>query len=176
MKYLVELIYKEVVETVDGEEVTRKTNIVDSYKVKYKTEARHKPRGGDYIFIETEVNLASPIVELDEDGRPTLVENPTELLNAQVSVKYNELVTDVYAEMSTVFGTTNDISASATASTYEAMSKRPAKYVDATLGFNSAAEVKAYADAKLDDMDAYGIFRLKRLAQYQAEKAAILNP
>jgi hypothetical protein len=175
-KYLVKVIFEEVTETIDGEDYTRETNVVDSYKVKYRTDARAKPRGGGHIFLESEEKLKSPIVLTDEFGGLSLAEDPAELLSAQVTVKYSELVKDVYAEMKRVFGTTNDISASATASTYEAMSKRPAKYVDPTIGLNNASAVKVYADAKLDDMDAYGIFRLKRLAQYQAEKTAILTP
>ena len=176
MKYLVKVIFETITETVEGVETTRETSVVDSYQVKYKTDSNHKPRGGTYIFLESETTLNSAIVEKNEDDDLILVEDPTELLNAQVTVRYNELVVDVYAEMNAVFGTTNDVSAAASAATFEAMVKRPASYVDAALGLNTEAEVTAYASARLDGADAYGIFRLKRIAQYQAEKTAILTP
>ena len=175
-KYLVKVIFETIVETVDGVETTRDTSVVDSYQVKYRTDAKAKPRDGSHIFLSHESKLAHPVVIIDEFGEPVLIEDPIELLNAQVTVKYNELVVDVYAEMNAVFGTMNDVSAAASAATYEAMVKRPASYVDAVLGLNTEAEVTAYASARLDGADAYGIFRLKRIAQYQAEKAAILTP
>lgn len=86
---------------------------------------------------------------------------------------YSNMVEDIYNNMFNVFGTRNDVSAAAFASTWEAMLSRPANYVDSELGFNSEAEVTAYAQAKLNAADAYGIFRLKRIAQYEAEKAAL---
>jgi hypothetical protein len=176
MKYLVKLIFETITETVDGVETTRETNVVSEYQVKYKTESRHKPRGGSYIFLETEDSLKNPIVTTDAEGDLILAEDPVKLLETNVEVRYNVMVEEIYAEMAQVFGTSNDASAAATAATYEAMSKRPASYVDIALGFANASEVKAYADAKLDEADAYGIFRLKRIAQYKAEKDAILNP
>jgi len=92
-----------------------------------------------------------------------------------ITEAYNSMVKDVYDEMENVFGTRNDVSASAFAATYEAMLKRPENYIDATLGFSSEAEVTTYAMSKISTSDAYGVFRLKRIAQYQAEKTAILG-
>lgn len=92
-----------------------------------------------------------------------------------INEKYNEMVKDVYDEMENVFGTRNDVSASAFAATYEAMLKRPENYIDALLGFSNEAEVTAYATSKIAASDGYGVFRLKRIAQYQAEKTAILG-
>lgn len=95
--------------------------------------------------------------------------------NQQIKVKYDEMVKDIYDQMLIVFGTNNDVSASAFASTWEAMKKRPANYIDAELGFNNEADVIAYTDTKLALADGYGIFRMKRIAQFNAEKQAILN-
>jgi stalled ribosome rescue protein Dom34 len=170
MKYLVKVIYETITETVEGVETTRDTNVVDSYVVKYITNSNHKPRGGHYVFIESEVKLLNPSVSTDVDGNLILVEGP-----ATVKDKYDEMVTDVYAQMLSTFGTTNDISASAFAATYEAMKVRPANYVDTDLGLADEAAVIAYADTKLSAADAYGVYRLKRIAQYQAEKAVILG-
>ena len=95
--------------------------------------------------------------------------------DAQVETAYNLMVSEIYDRMETDFGTRNDVSASAFAATYEAMKKRPANYVDTDLGLADEAAVIAYADSKLVIADAYGVYRLKRIAQYQAEKAAILG-
>jgi hypothetical protein len=88
---------------------------------------------------------------------------------------YDAMVKEVYDEMYNVFGTRNDASAAAFASTYEAMLKRPENYIDIGLGLFDAAAVTAYAAPRAASSDAYGVFRLKRIAQYQAEKAAIIN-
>lgn len=92
----------------------------------------------------------------------------------QIKVKYLEMVSDVYAEMGNVFGTKNDVSAQAFAATYEAMVKRPANYVG-QLGLETEAAVLAYAEAKIAEADVYAVYRLNRIAQFQAEKDAILN-
>jgi hypothetical protein len=93
---------------------------------------------------------------------------------AMVTEAYNAMVTDVYDQMEVVFGTRNDASATAFAATFEAMLKRPESYVDETLGFVDAAAVTAYATAKIATSDAYGVYRMKRIAQFETEKAAIL--
>tara|TARA_R110001599_G_scaffold21054_3_gene78617 strand:- start:90 stop:545 length:456 start_codon:yes stop_codon:yes gene_type:complete len=113
----------------------------------------------------------------DERPMPTQ-EQLEEALNSPSKVElleelYNTMVKDVYAEMKVVFGTDNDASAQAFAATYEAMLKRPASYVDINLGLDDEAAVLAYAQTKIALSDAYGVFRLKRIGQYQAEKAAI---
>jgi len=88
---------------------------------------------------------------------------------------YDAMVKDVYDEMENVFGTRNDVSASAFAATWEAMIKRPASYVDPELGFADESAVTAYANAKIAASDAYGVFRLKRIGQFESEKATILG-
>lgn len=87
---------------------------------------------------------------------------------------YMGMVRDVYSEMEKVFGTRNDVSAQATASTYEAMEKRPSNYVG-MLGLNDEAAVVAYAVTKINEADTYAVFRLSRIAQFQAERTAIIN-
>ena len=101
-------------------------------------------------------------------------EESNEAKAAQVTELYNAMVDDVYAEMKNVFGTDNDVSAQATASTYEAMLKRPASYVGMA-GLVDEAAVTAYATTKVAEADAYGVFRLNRIAQFQTEKETILN-
>lgn len=171
MRYLVEIIREmEILTDENGNDYESPTGNV-SHKVKFSTKARHTPRGGEYIFLESETVLESPTVTTDEDGELVLIEGP----DALVKAKYDEMVADIYAEMVIVFGTSNDVSASAFAATWEAMQKRPANYVDVELNLPDEDAVLAYAEAQLGEADTYGIFRLKRIAQYQAEKAAILE-
>ena len=92
----------------------------------------------------------------------------------QISVLYNEMVDDVYDNMETLFGTRNDVSAAATASTWEAMAKRPANYVGMNEALSSEAAVLAYANNQLTLADNYAKWRLGRLAQFNAAKAALL--
>lgn len=92
---------------------------------------------------------------------------------SKVSKLYSEMVKEVYDEMEKVFGTRNDVSAAATAATYEAMLKRPENYLAA--GFKDAAAVLAYANENIAHADAYAIFRLARIAKFNADKAAALN-
>jgi len=116
------------------------------------------------------------------------LENPSEEVMQQIEAKdieiskrekikviYDEMVKDVYDEMEKVFGTRNDVSVTAFAATYEAMLKRPENYIDNELGLNDASAVTAFAQSKISSSDAYGVYRLKRIAHYEAEKAAILN-
>lgn len=91
----------------------------------------------------------------------------------ELQVLYDEMVADVYDKMEILFGTRNDVSAAATASTWEAMEKRPANYVNMTPQLTSEALVVAYATAQLNLADAYAKWRLGRLAQFNAAKAAL---
>lgn len=93
--------------------------------------------------------------------------------NDAIENLYREMVEDIYSEMKTVFGTSNDVSVAAFVATYEAMISRPENYIDESLGLASVADVEAYATAKLAASDAYGVFRLKRIAKFETDKAAL---
>lgn len=113
--------------------------------------------------------------ELDENGfiKDRAVESIDEDKKGMAIVElYNEMVKDIYAEMLAVFGTDNDVSAQAFASTYEAMAKRPANYVG-ELGLIDEAAVLAYANAEIAKADAYAIYRMNRILQFQTAKAAL---
>ena len=148
---------------------------VKSYQVLQITDSNALPRGGQHIFLESDIVLSAPIVSQDGEGNNILIEDPVEELGRQVTVVYNSMVKDIYDQMLVVFGTRNDVSASAFAATYEAMLKRPANYVDIDLGFVDEAAVTAYANSKISASDAYGVFRMKRIAQFEAEKQTILG-
>lgn len=142
--------------------------------------------------IDNLKDLRGSLAALNISGNPALWEkefllNPDEAVMAQIEAKdaelagaeaimvaYESMVKDVYDEMENVFGTRNDVSAQATASTYEAMLKRPAAYVGMA-GLVDEAAVTAYATTKVAEADAYGVFRLNRIAQFQTEKESIFN-
>ena len=124
-----------------------------------EAEARVKNLWRDDRAMPTEAELLAALAEADKED--------------QVKTKYDEMVSDVYAQMEATFGTKNDVSAAAFAATYEAMLLRPAAYVDLDLGFADEAAVIAYATARISAADDYAKYRLKRIAQYQDEKAAI---
>lgn len=126
-------------------------------------------------ILETDENGVL-VYKLDENGfvvDKTAEEQAAELKTIQEGQLYAAMVSEIYTEMKTVFGTDNDVSASAFAATWEAMIKRPANYVDAELGFADEAAVTAYANAKISAADAYGVFRMKRIAKFEADKAAL---
>lgn len=151
-------------------------NITD-YRVRHTVKnAKHKPRGGDWLLLDFQGTFIKPVVELDEDGKPQIVEAPDTLLKEQLQALYDDMVTDIYNRMEQVFGTKSDMSALAYAATWEAMVKRPNKYRKMDLGFETVQEVLDYAQPKLEAADAYGVYRLKRLLKYERDKNAILNP
>lgn len=146
-----------------------------TYEVLHETTSTHFPRGGQYALLETsEVFIGKPIVQLIDEV-PTLVQDPAIDLQAQVSNLYNEMENEVYDEMKKVFGTRNDASAQAFAATWEAMIKRPANYVDVELGFADEAAVNNFANIKLQAADTYGVWRMKRIAKFEADKNALLG-
>jgi hypothetical protein len=87
MKYLVKVKYIEVTETVDGVEYTTETDEVESYTVKHKTSSRSKPRGGNFIFLESDIDLVSPVVATNEEDELILIEDPAKL-EERVATKY----------------------------------------------------------------------------------------
>ena len=140
-------------------------------QVLFETNAKTLPRGGEHFFLTADSSIKNPMIV---DGE--IIEDPTEILTQQIKSLYEAMVVDVYNEMENVFGTNNDASAQAYAATWEAMKIRPLNYVDIELGFTDEASVVAYAEGKLNNADAYGVFRMKRIAKYQVDKSTVLNP
>ena len=93
--------------------------------------------------------------------------------NIAIHKLYNTMVSDIYTQMESVFGTRNDASAQAYASTWEAMLARPANYVNTDLGLADEQAVIDYATEKLNAADAYAVYRMNRIKQYEADKAAL---
>ena len=106
---------------------------------------------------------------------------------AQIQVKYDEMNTDVLTEMATVFGTPKPESATAYYETWKLMVQKPELFSGEGLVADKAAggydvgdaldsdlKVTTWAQARIDEAEAYGVSRAKRIKQFADEKAAIV--
>jgi hypothetical protein len=89
-----------------------------------------------------------------------------------VDQAYNQLQTDVYAQMLVVFGTNKSDSAAASERTWEKMLAKPLLYVGPL--YADEAAVLAEASAKVPMCEAYSVYRLERIAKFRADRATIL--
>ena len=112
----------------------------------------------------------SPRLHINEDDVLSIIEDDKP---KRVVDLYNAMSEEVLAGMSSTFGTDKTESASAFVSTWEAMTKRPANYIDASLGLDTEETVMAYATTRLTAVDAYGLYRLQLISKYKVDKAAI---
>ena len=177
MKWLVKKNYQVNEVTDETGNVTRSRGDLLGYDIKHRTNSGI-PRGSDISYewlLLDGPETGFPKVSTEQVGEGVTESIIEDTAPQQIKEKYGEMLADVYAGMLATFGTTSDISATAYAATWEAMLSRPANYVDIDLGLVDEAAVLAYATAKLNEADAYGVSRLKRIAQFTAEKQAITN-
>jgi hypothetical protein len=92
---------------------------------------------------------------------------------SRITEKYNLLNAEVYAQMASVFGTTNPESATANHNTWSTMVQYPTAFVG-SLGFTTNEEVLNFAQPKLDASITYSIYRLQRIEQFRQERISIL--
>lgn len=90
----------------------------------------------------------------------------------QGQVLYDAMNSDVLDHMAIVFGTTNTASAAAYKDTWQLMLDKPALF-EGKLGLINTSDVVAYAQAKMDAVEVYAVYRMERIAQFQAAKAAL---
>lgn len=106
---------------------------------------------------------------------------------SQIEVKYREMDEDILTEMIEVFGTSRADSATAFHETFKLMVEKPALFATQGLladkaagGFivgqalNSTQKIQDYANARIALIEAFAVFRMNRIAQFQQEKAAIM--
>jgi hypothetical protein len=104
----------------------------------------------------------------------------------RIAEKYNLMTTDVLASMTSVFGTTSTESANAYNETWKKMIASPASYSAQGItarfaiaglqvgdALDTDQKVTDYANAKLAEVDQYGVDRMVRIEQFRSEKAAI---
>jgi hypothetical protein len=103
-----------------------------------------------------------------------------------IAAKYVEMDTEIFDEMETVFGTRRADSATAAHQTLILMKSNPELFSEEGLladmpvtGFAVGAaldtdeKVLDYATKRIEQINAYGVFRVKRIKQFREEKAAI---
>lgn len=108
---------------------------------------------------------------------------------ALVTAAYNQMNTDVYAQMASVFGTTKSDSATAFEGTFKLMAQKPELFVNEGLvadkavgaflvgdALNTTELVAEYAAARIAEVEAYAVYRMNRIKQFHAERELILNP
>lgn len=97
-----------------------------------------------------------------------------------IQVKYDEMNADVYAQMLQVMGTNKPDSATAFYETWKLMTAKPELFSpeglldDAGNPLDTNQKVVEYAAAKIAGAEAYSVYRMTRIKQFKAEKAAIL--
>lgn len=187
MKYLVKLIFETEEVTIGEETVVRETTTVASYLVKQLTNAKHKPRGGSYIFLESDIKLNHPIVSTNGEGELILIEDPAKQVELSVTDLYKIMQTEVLNQMSIVFGTANTDSALRYKATWEEMTLTPSDYSVAGLtsrfvvgifvvgdALDTDQKVTDYASAKITEAKAYGVWVMQRIEQFRNDKALLL--
>lgn len=104
----------------------------------------------------------------------------------EITERYNDMNADVYAAMTALFGTSKSDSAQAYHETWKLMKEKPLLFHESGLKAHKAIgsfaagaaldtiqKVEDYADACLAAVEAYGVWRMERIKQFQDEKAAI---
>jgi hypothetical protein len=106
---------------------------------------------------------------------------------AQVSEAYNVMDNAVYTEMANVFGTTKSDSATVFYETWKLMKEKPSLFVNKVVVDKNIAgyvlgqvlsvesDIQAYADARINEAEAYSVFRLEKINEFYAQRALILG-
>lgn len=129
-----------------------------------------------------------------EDGSISFEVDPAKLAakvqaekTQQITDRYNEMNEDVFAQMESVFGTQRSDSATAYHQTWELMKAKPILFWEQGLkvhvahgafeigdALDTVQKVEDYAEAALAAVEAYAVYRMNRIKQFQDERAAIL--
>jgi hypothetical protein len=152
-----------------------------SYQAEESLQSRYGGPWGYYPHLPVPEGLDADCVKaVLVDDVITLVEDTDKVTAkaqaaklAQVAALKDALDAEIYAQMATVFQTSKSDSASAYLETWKLMLEAPEDYV-AVAGVADAAAVTAYAQGKLDEAKIYSIWRLQKINEYLAAKAAIL--
>ena len=75
----------------------------NQYEIKSKTDAKHKPRGGNYIFVEG-VDTAYPLMQENEDGSLEIIEFEAPKLLKEA---YAKMDSDIVTDGAAIFQTNN---------------------------------------------------------------------
>lgn len=129
--------------------------------------------GGEFVRLETD---PSKVADLKSRGK-----------QAMISEAYHRLDKDLFDRLEFVFGTRRTDSAIAFAETWRLMDEKPELFltmgmrVDRTdIGMsigaplNTVELIRQYASARKSQAEAFVIFRIQRIVQFQIERAQII--
>lgn len=126
------------------------------------------------------------VISLSEDSAKVAAKALLLKQNA-AQLAYETMNAEVIAQMALVFGTNKPESATAYKETWDVMAEFPADWEAAGIKaafavaglavndvLDTAQKVQDYANAKLVQVKAYGIWRMQRIESFKAERDAIL--
>lgn len=110
-----------------------------------------------------------------EEDYPEIVAQlqSTKIKNLALSSLYNNMNSEVLAQMAAVFGTSNADSANANKQTWELMKAKPSLFVPSK--FATEVEVVSFAEAKISAVETYAVWREQRIDQFRLDKNNLLN-
>lgn len=127
------------------------------------------------------------VYELEED-EDLVAAKAVATKQTLVSEAYDDMNTDVFAQMETVFGTARADSASAYFETWKLMADNPSLFsgeglkADKTIStftlgdaLDTNQKVQDFANARIAEANAYSVYRMKRIETFRVERAAILS-
>lgn len=148
-----------------------------------------------HMVIPPELDFRALAADVTADGTVTLSSSAekvaairTAAKNAQVSEAYQRMDKDVFDKMEVVFGTRRSDSATAFSQTWELMRSKPDLFAgvagvvaDKAVGglqrgqpLTTTQQVLNFANGRIAEAEAYAVWRLQRIVQYQMERAQIL--
>lgn len=143
----------------------------------------------DDFDVEVMKANVSPEGEITfEEDADKVAAKEMRLKQEQVSVKYEEMNTEVYAEMAECFNTSKSDSATAFYETWKLMVSKPQLFINENMIVDKAAaglevgdllntveRISSYAQARIEIAEEYSVWRVRRIKQFQQERQAILQ-
>ena len=151
----------------------------------------------DWPFIQANQSndeLGQPVWNITVDTTAKAEAEAAASQQAQIEAAYNSMVKDIYDELYNVFRTRQPETATAEKETWDDMLLTPANYASLGLtvdhqlnnadgtelfspgsALDTAEKITAYATRKLEQVRAYGPYRMQRKQQFYNERAAILG-
>lgn len=174
------IVNPETIEIVHSYEMPNKINFIGEWAAFPQVQV---PQNLDPDCVIAQFNGQE--IELVEDAT-LLAQKAQRVKQAQIAERYNAMNADVYAQMMLVFGTNKSDSATAFFETWKLMSASPAMFVSEGLkadkevgifnpgdALDTEQKVQEYAVARINEANAYSVYRMKRIEQFRAERSAI---
>lgn len=148
-----------------------------------------------HMVIPTGLDHRALAAVVGVDGSVELTSSPEKIASikaagkaAQAAEAYQRMDKDVFDRMETIFGTRRPDSAAAFSETWQLMVNKPQLFagVSGVIADKAVAglvrgqplttqtQVLAFANARIAEAEAYAVWRLQRIVQFQMERAAIM--